>query len=87
MNLCGPFIEMLINVGATLIFELSAKSKNYSFVHCQPLGTKSGTTLPIFQMFEFNTEIREGKVRAELTSAAKLFEAGNCELSFDSTHV
>lgn len=35
MNLCSPFIEMLIKFGSNH-FELSAKSKNYSFVHCQP---------------------------------------------------
>lgn len=32
-------------------------------------------------MSEFNTEIREGKVRAELSTTAKLFEEGNCELA------
>lgn len=32
-------------------------------------------------MSEFNTKIREGKVRAELTPTAKLFEEGNRELA------
>lgn len=32
-------------------------------------------------MPEFNTEIREGEVRAELTPTAKLFEDRNCELA------
>lgn len=32
-------------------------------------------------MSGFNSEIREGKVRAELTPAAKLFEKGNSELA------
>lgn len=32
-------------------------------------------------MSEFNIKITEGKVRAELTPAAKLFKEGNCELA------
>lgn len=32
-------------------------------------------------MAECNIEITEGKVRAELTPTAKLFEEGNCELA------
>lgn len=35
MNLCRPFIDMLIKFGSNH-FELSAKSKSYSFVCCQP---------------------------------------------------
>lgn len=78
MNLCSPFIEMLIKFGSNH-FEQSVKSKNYSF--CQPYGTQSGTISPIFQMSVFNIEIRESKVRAKLPPTAKLFEEENCELA------
>lgn len=46
-NSRSPFIEVLIKFRRNY-FELSAKSKNYSFVHCQPQVTQSGTILPIF---------------------------------------